>query len=415
MRDDSNKEMRILSCIFWFAQLVSGANSWTWKDYEGRVRTQADLDRIIQSHALWIETDQEKGQMATFIGGDLAGVKLSGKNLRSSRYSNTTAVGAQFDGADLTGASLFSVVFSGAAFNRADLKNADVFGSDLSGADLTEADLTNAVLTDTSLRRSVLIRTNLAGAQIDGSADLEEADYEPKQNPAPENIAMAKGLGTLKWKVNSGPIYALRKSFLEAGFTAPARQLTAAIHRHDQKPLEKFLFDWTCEWGANWLRPLKIGCLLCVFCTFVYWVGMHFATRSGLYLTATGQRITTSAGKEHTFKIDLGSVRPSTSSDQLELDFPPERQIVTHERGPRRRLMARELNGLGTAFLFSLMSVFNIGFREFNFGRWIRTLQPREFDIRARGWMRSVSGVQSLLGVALLALSLLSYFGHPFD
>jgi hypothetical protein len=39
----------------------------------------------------------------------------------------------------------------------------------------------------------------------------------------------------------------------------------------------------------------------------------------------------------------------------------------------------------------------------------------REFDLRARGWIRCVSGVQSLLGVALIALSLLSYFGHPFD
>jgi len=61
------------------------------------------------------------------------------------------------------------------------------------------------------------------------------------------------------------------------------------------------------------------------------------------------------------------------------------------------------------------MSVLNIGFRELNFGRWIRMMQPREFDIRARGWMRSISGVQSLLGVAFLALSLLSYFGQPFD
>jgi len=62
------------------------------------------------------------------------------------------------------------------------------------------------------------------------------------------------------------------------------------------------------------------------------------------------------------------------------------------------------------AFLFSLISVFDIGF-----GRWIRMLQPRDFDVRAPGWMRTVSGIQSLLGVALVALSILSYFGHPFD
>jgi hypothetical protein len=45
----------------------------------------------------------------------------------------------------------------------------------------------------------------------------------------------------------------------------------------------------------------------------------------------------------------------------------------------------------------------------------MRMLQGREFDIRARGWMRTLSGIQALLGVGLLALAVLSYFGHPFE
>ena len=81
----------------------------------------------------------------------------------------------------------------------------------------------------------------------------------------------------------------------------------------------------------------------------------------------------------------------------------------------KRRWMWLEWRALRTAMLFSLMSVFNIGFEGFNGGEWIRMLQTREFDIRARGWMRTVSGLQSLLGVGLLALSVLTYFGHPFE
>ena len=42
-------------------------------------------------------------------------------------------------------------------------------------------------------------------------------------------------------------------------------------------------------------------------------------------------------------------------------------------------------------------------------------IQTREFDIRARGWMRIASGLQSLLGVALVALAIISYLGHAFD
>jgi hypothetical protein len=61
------------------------------------------------------------------------------------------------------------------------------------------------------------------------------------------------------------------------------------------------------------------------------------------------------------------------------------------------------------------MSVFNLGFQGLNFGLWMRMLQTREFDIRPRGWMRTVSGIQSLLGLMLLALSVLSYLGKAFD
>ncbi len=74
----------------------------------------------------------------------------------------------------------------------------------------------------------------------------------------------------------------------------------------------------------------------------------------------------------------------------------------------------REGYAIWTVALFSLMSAFNIGFRELNFGRWIRLLQTREFDIKARGKLRFVSGMQSLLSVGFLALSLLSYFSTPF-
>jgi len=65
--------------------------------------------------------------------------------------------------------------------------------------------------------------------------------------------------------------------------------------------------------------------------------------------------------------------------------------------------------------LFSLVSAFQIGWREFNVGNWITRLQPREYTLRATGWVRVVSGVQSLLSVYLLALWVLTYFGRPFE
>ena len=66
------------------------------------------------------------------------------------------------------------------------------------------------------------------------------------------------------------------------------------------------------------------------------------------------------------------------------------------------------------ALFFSAMSAFNIGFREINFGRWIRLLTRREYDIKARGPVRVVAGFQSLVSVYLIALWFLTYFGRPF-
>jgi hypothetical protein len=70
---------------------------------------------------------------------------------------------------------------------------------------------------------------------------------------------------------------------------------------------------------------------------------------------------------------------------------------------------------LSTALYFSLLSAFHIGWRELNVGNWIARINPREFTLRATGWVRVVSGIQSLVSVYLLALWALTYFGRPFD
>jgi hypothetical protein len=43
-----------------------------------------------------------------------------------------------------------------------------------------------------------------------------------------------------------------------------------------------------------------------------------------------------------------------------------------------------------------------------------RGVTGREYDLKAVGWARTVSGFQSLLSVYMLALWVLTYFGRPF-
>jgi hypothetical protein len=143
-------------------------------------------------------------------------------------------------------------------------------------------DLTGAVLAGTNLGNTDLSFANLAWAI-----------YEPATNPPAPLIATASGLGHLQWVTNPGPVYALRKSLFDQGFEEAGRQITAAIHRQNTRyRIEEIIFDWTCAWGADYLRPLELAAALAVICTVLYWVGLHFDDRrSGLYLVATGQRV----------------------------------------------------------------------------------------------------------------------------
>jgi hypothetical protein len=66
------------------------------------------------------------------------------------------------------------------------------------------------------------------------------------------------------------------------------------------------------------------------------------------------------------------------------------------------------------ALYFSLLSAFNIGWRKINSQSLITRLQRRDYTLRATGWARSLAGIQSLLSIFLLALWVLTTFGHPF-
>ena len=70
---------------------------------------------------------------------------------------------------------------------------------------------------------------------------------------------------------------------------------------------------------------------------------------------------------------------------------------------------------LGFGFYFSVLSAFHIGWRDFNVGNWIQRLQPSEYTLQATGWVRTVSGVQSVVSLYLLAIWALTYFGRPFE
>ena len=67
------------------------------------------------------------------------------------------------------------------------------------------------------------------------------------------------------------------------------------------------------------------------------------------------------------------------------------------------------------AFYFSLLSAFRFGWKEINLSNWIVRIQLKEYTLQATGWVRMVSGIQSLISLYLVALFLLTFFGSPFE
>jgi Pentapeptide repeats (8 copies) len=370
---------------------------WAWYDKNGyHVRDLSGADL----HGADLRTVNMRG--AKLEGAELGDANLRGATLVYSHLKKAYLLGAHLEKTNLNGSDLAEANLNEANLSEASLRDASLVGASLDQTHLNGANLTGANLSRTHMGGTILIGADLTDAdlseaQISYKADFSGVIYEPKGTPDLREINNASGLGQLAWRNDSGPVFALRKSLRDAGFSEAARQVTAAINRHNQSWLQWLFFDKTCEWGANWSRPLKLVGILLLMCTAIYWMGMHFGSKSGIYVVAKSQPLATGNSRERLFRIAVQRPRPPSF---------PHRFI---------RFASNEFRLGKIALLFSLMSIVNIGFREFDFGRWIRMIQPRQFDIRARGWMRTLSGIQSLLGVGLIALSLLSYFGHPFD
>ena len=459
--------------------LASGQAHWTWKDSHGAVKSREDLEHVLGEHEKWIEKNGGKPadftnadlSQANFEHAKLNGAIFKGATLRGTNFTEADLSGADFSGAkldalkgtdaehgftDFTHATLVGTIFkeadlAGAYFGGEDQAS---FGARLQDAKLNNANLANADFTRANLSRADLSGTTLGGADF-SNATLKSAIYEPKDPTEPLLIGTAGDLADLTYKDNPQPLHDLRDALRNAGFTQPERDANRAIHRHPPLPpaepvpntqsapnqstlyaferlhyrfqqvqywlgqamywTQQVLFDWPCGWGADPGRPLVIIAVLALLCTPLYWIGMHITlSKNGLFLVTTGQRIPTTEARERVLRLIVDSPGRFTDHPQPGSGA-GKRALALAKRQARWKSLRREYRALRTAFLFSLMSVFNIGFDGFDGGLWIRLLLPREFDIRARGWMRMVSGVQSLLGVGLLALAVLSYFGHPFE
>jgi hypothetical protein len=395
------------------------------------------LQQIVSRNAEWaMEWDRRDFELSAMLEAAKrnpgARANFCNANLRRCKLNEAVLDGAQFNGANLTdakldNASLRSALLNAAVLVKASLRGADLLGAELNdanlgSADLTEADLTGAKLNDAWLLFSQLDRAVLAGTELKNASlmgisitdahlfapDLTGALYSPESGPPSGSfIGGIKGLAMVKFPPGQEVgLVRLRDVLQKAGLREQEREATFAIEhgrtRHainesSENPgaaIEAIFrtgaFEWTTGYG---LYPS--GALIVIVAVWFLLIPVYF------------------------WPIRLKPYRPTAAgiyqvwpSDRIEVD---ENGVSLGKSATVSRLQSGTLAAIGRAAYFSLLSAFHIGWRELNVGTWIARIQPREYALRATGWVRVVSGIQSLLSVYLLAIWALTYFGRPFQ
>lgn len=419
---------------------LSGANlegsTLTRADLTAAILIGADLNSADFSNAILNDADlasavKARGVASTSAAsspfklrclheGGLSQAISDNNALLNSGKGQTQATGVQFDGAQLANACLDAVALSGSNFTSASLTGADLSNADLSGVASAAGD---------------------PGGADFSFADVNGAIYQPHQATDLLLMSKAVNLAGLEYMDDSQPIISLRNGLRDGGFLQQERDVNEAYqnHRPDfganlpakghgslgqelkywtgiaQYWASEVMFDWTCGWGAKPGKPLRIIAIIALLCAPVYWIGMHFChEQDGIYLLETSGPVAIDGAEQTAARIEVHPEKdPRAERGPLLKRWTPAWWAATGSAA--WEWLGQEAGALKTALLFSLMSIFSIGFESFDAGQWIRALMTREFDLEARGWMRTLSGLQSLLGVGLLALSILSYFGHPFE
>jgi uncharacterized protein YjbI with pentapeptide repeats len=410
--------------------------------YWQRVRqippTPAKLEAAVKAHELWVESDGAAGARADFSHANLSNFNLSGANLWGADLAGTYLAGAELTGALLgsdgqknqqtskvpgeflpsppriTSVNVMDangrvVSETQAAPGPTNLAGAILMSSTLVRADLSYADLSKAVLSGADLSGADLRGSNLAGAYLLGTrldeanltdADLDGATFEPRSVTSVVGLESVSGLSRVTFDRNPDSLVRIRKQFQDEGLRQQEREVTYDINRRQTQldpTVERWFrfiaFDLTCQYGMSPGRPLRIVAVLWAIFSATYIALAHW---------------------HRCFRVRISRFHRGTDKLREFWMWPPPVHAEVGERKLRGWLRFEGRVAGGMAF-FSVVNAFNIGYREFNFGQWLRMLTKRQYELRATGWVRSLAGVQSLLTVYLFALWILAYFGRPFE
>ena len=437
--------------------------------------TRARLDDTDLTGAHFEDADLNS---AVLVFADLSGATLDHANLTAATLDNADLAGASLSSADLTRASFVQGDFTGSNLQGTDLSDADLTRAWLEDAvyepgtqppanNIARADGIETLRWAESLNESGCLTGNkISDTEACGKALPRPATFADgwllwlswrRDQLAGKAHAWLDDAGFL-WsdllfvlhhkvtKQQSGaaasqeqeesdstrtqgkyPLIDMRTALKNAGYSEAELLLNLAYQRHTQSTLEMIVFDWTCAYGTAPMRPLILALVLALIAIPIYWLGFRhrlFGTELHLVEQVDDREVDLLVGDAKA--RPNWQVAPHREASSIPIEEQKNRNrvyLLVAEGWFRLRLWVRscwprvrwEIGFLKTIVLFSLISIINLGFEGLDFGRWMHSLTFREYELNPLGWLRTVSGAQSLVGLGLLALSLLSFFGHRFE
>lgn len=350
--------------------------------------------------------------------------KLTEAILKRAKLNLAEMNYTKLDKANLRDAMLEKAKIKNAFLYHADLSKANLSNSKLDGSILDEAILINANLTEASLKNASLINTKLEGSFFSGTV-LTNSIFRPNVNSLPNIISFASTIGFLNVKFSAASssdfsnygtfalLTTLREEFKNAGLREKEREVTYIFKTEEHRlnsdkswfmqignAIMWFAFNLTCKYGLKPFRPLLILFIFGVIFPIPYWFALRI-------------------NKGRIDKAGIMKILPSTHFDTELITYDGssirKEMIKPINAFNKRQKLKREFNFIIISLYFSLSSAFHIGWRDLNIGNWLGRLQFYEFSLQGTGWVRTLSGLQSMLSVYLVALTILSYFGRPFE
>ena len=327
--------------------------------------------------------------------------------------NETNLNNTNFNHANLQKAKLGCIDICNSSFKRSNLENAYLSYSNIISSKFIKSNLKNSNFVNATVDYSNFYRSDITGSNIKNIKGFPVAkhsgyndittnpnkrlpNYEPKAGTHPNIPSMVNisSLEMLTYDLYPYGLITLRENFKQYGYEKHARKITYALEHtatinliDSDKWTNKikgysrlFLFEYTCNWGMSPGKPMLILVfLICVF-SFPYMLALlGLSEKHGIWYIGK-KDISMSYNGEIIKKIDI-------SNSFFNLAYAP---------------------------YFSLLSAVYIGWRDINVRNWVTKIQPFEHTLKANGWVRTLSGIQSLISVYLLALTVLTYFGNPF-